>query len=38
MESILDRFDDAWNGPTPPSIEDYLALCPPGQRLALLVE
>jgi len=38
MESILDRFDDAWNGPTPPSIEDYLALCPPEQRLALLVE
>jgi serine/threonine protein kinase len=38
MESILDRFDEAWNGPTPPSIENYLALCPPGQRLALLVE
>ncbi|HTU88793.1 MAG TPA: serine/threonine-protein kinase [Gemmataceae bacterium] len=38
MESILDRFDDAWNGPTPPRIEDYLSLSEPARRLALLVE
>ncbi len=23
LENILDRFDDAWNGPTPPRIEDF---------------
>ncbi len=38
MESILDRFDDAWNGPTPPRIEDYLAEADPDQRLPLLIE
>jgi WD40 repeat protein len=34
----LERFDDAWNGPTPPSIEDYLRTGEPLKRLALLVE
>lgn len=24
IEQILDRFDEAWNGPAPPRIEDYL--------------
>ncbi|MHB1426035.1 MAG: serine/threonine protein kinase [Gemmataceae bacterium] len=24
MDQLLDRFDDAWNGPTLPRIEDYL--------------
>jgi tRNA A-37 threonylcarbamoyl transferase component Bud32 len=38
MEQILDRFDEAWNEPSPPSIEDYLATSDPVQRLALLVE
>src|SRR5579875_2617746 len=38
MHQLLDRFDDAWNGPTPPRIENYLASCPPRQRLTLLVE
>ncbi|HTU16630.1 MAG TPA: serine/threonine-protein kinase [Gemmataceae bacterium] len=38
MERILDRFDDAWNSPTPPSIEDYLRLCEPAKRRAVLIE
>ncbi len=37
-ESILDRFDAAWNGPTPPRIEDYLTMTEPAKRLALLTE
>jgi WD40 repeat protein len=38
LESILDRFDEAWNGPSPPRIEDYLPSGQPADRLALLVE
>lgn len=38
MESILDRFDDAWNGPTPPRIEVYLAEADPDRRFTLLIE
>ncbi len=38
MESILDRFDDAWNGPMSPCIEDYLAEAAPDRRLPLLIE
>jgi hypothetical protein len=38
MEEILDRFDEAWDGPTPPRIEDYLADADREQRLALLIE
>jgi hypothetical protein len=38
MDQILDRFDDAWNGPTPPRIEDFLTIGDSCQRLALLVE
>jgi hypothetical protein len=34
MEQILDRFDEAWNGPTPPNIEDYLQAGNPEQRRA----
>ena len=29
LQRILDRFDNAWNDPTPPSIEDYLRACEP---------
>jgi serine/threonine protein kinase len=38
MERILDRFEDAWNGPVPPCIEEYVALCEPPKRLPLLIE
>lgn len=38
MEEILDRFDEAWNGPTPPCIEDHLAAGNPDHRRALLIE
>jgi hypothetical protein len=38
MDRILDRFDDAWNGPTPPRIEDYLRAGELGERRTLLVE
>jgi predicted Ser/Thr protein kinase len=38
MHQILDRFDEAWNGPTPPRIEDYLAEVEPAARITLLVE
>jgi serine/threonine protein kinase len=38
MEQLLDRFDEAWSGPAPPRIEDYLP--PPGSSgyLPLLLE
>jgi hypothetical protein len=38
LEQLFDRFEDAWNGPAPPRIEDHLP--PPGApgRLALLIE
>ncbi|HTU20831.1 MAG TPA: protein kinase [Gemmataceae bacterium] len=38
QQRIRDRFEDAWNGPTPPSIEDYLRGCEPAKRRALLIE
>jgi hypothetical protein len=38
MEQILDRFDEAWNCPTPPSIEDYLRRGEPAKRRPLLIE
>ena len=38
LQRILDRFDDAWNDLTPPSIEDYLRACEPAKRRALLIE
>lgn len=38
MEQILDRFDDDWNGPTPPSIEAYLRPVEPAKRRGLLIE
>ncbi len=38
MEQVLDLFDEAWNGPVPPRIEDYLPDGNSQQRLILLVE
>ena len=38
LQRILDRFDNAWNDPTPPSIEDYLRACEPAKRRTLLIE
>jgi serine/threonine protein kinase len=38
MEQILARFGEAWNGPTPPRIEDHLGAGDPDQRDSLLVE
>jgi hypothetical protein len=37
-EQILDRFDDAWNGPTPPCIEDYMLPADSPDHLPALVE
>lgn len=38
LEAILDRFANAWNGPEPPCLDDFLP--PPGtpHRLPLLIE
>jgi hypothetical protein len=38
QERILERFNDAWNGPAPPSIEDYMRTDESLKRLPLLVE
>jgi hypothetical protein len=38
MDEILNRFDDAWNGPAPPSIEDLLQLSESARRRALWIE
>lgn len=37
-EQILDRFDAAWNGPTPPRIEDYLPPADLPSYLSRLIE
>jgi hypothetical protein len=38
IEQILDRFDEAWNGPTPPRIEDFLLPTGSPGHLPMLVE
>jgi tetratricopeptide (TPR) repeat protein len=38
LEQILDRFVDAWNGPSPPHIEDFLLPVVSPERLPMLVE
>src|SRR5262249_49268967 len=38
MEQFLDRFDDAWNGPTPPCIEDFMLPADSPAHLPVLVE
>jgi tRNA A-37 threonylcarbamoyl transferase component Bud32 len=38
LEQILNRFEDAWNGPTPPRIEDFLLPAGSPRRLPTLIE
>jgi serine/threonine protein kinase len=38
LEDILDRFDDAWNGPTPPRIEDFAPPSDSPTHLPVLIE
>ena len=38
VQTIRDRFEEAWKKETPPRIEDYLKTCESSQRQVLLIE
>ncbi len=38
LEHLRDRFENAWNGPAPPCLEDFLPQSDSKRRLAVLVE
>jgi serine/threonine protein kinase len=38
LDSIARRFEQAWTGPSPPRIEDFLALAPASERRQLLID
>src|SRR5437764_1028962 len=37
-KDLLGRFDSLWQKQQRPRIDDFLALCPAGQRLPVLIE